>query len=106
MIALRDSHRLVVLGPDGSFVSSALLPRPRTRVDGALGALAADRAGDVAFTATRGNTGHGSTGSETVYLLPAGARAAQAIYRARVDFAVCERQASLAWHGRWLLYSA
>lgn len=24
----------------------------------------------------------------------------------RVEFAVCERGADLAWHGRWLLYSA
>jgi hypothetical protein len=106
LIVLRDSQRLVVLGADGSFVSSALLPRPRTRVDGALGALAADSAGDVAFTATRGNTARGSTGSEMVYLLPAGGRAARVIYRERVHFAVCERQSGLAWHGRWLLYSA
>jgi hypothetical protein len=56
--------------------------------------------------ATPGNTAYGPAGSETVYLLSAGASTAQAIYRERVDFAVCERQPELAWHGAWLLYSA
>jgi hypothetical protein len=95
-----------VLRPDGSLVSSTLLPRPHAHADWAPGAIAADRHGTVAFTATQGNTAYGSSGTESVYLLAAGARAARRVYRERVDFAVCERQASLAWHDDWLLYSA
>jgi len=106
VVVVSGSHRLVVLRPDGALLSSTPLPRPRAHADWAPGALAADSNGDVAFTATRGNTAYGSTGSETVYLLRAGASTARAIYREHVDFAVCERQAALAWHGHWLLYSA
>lgn len=106
VVTIRDSHRLAVLRPDGSLVSTTVLPRPTASADSVPGALAADGTGDVAFTATRGNTAYGSSGSEIVYLLPAGARAAEAVYRERVDFAVCERQAELAWHEGWLLYSS
>lgn len=106
VLVVSGSRRLAVLQPDGSLLSSTLLPRSRAHADWAPGALAADAKGDIAFTATRGNTAYGSRGSESVYLLPAGASAARAIYREHVDFAVCERQAELAWHGDWLLYSA
>jgi hypothetical protein len=99
-------RRLVALRPDGSLLSSTLLPRPHAQADRAPGALAADRHGNVAFTATDGNSAYGSRGTESIYLLAAGARAARPIYRERVDFAVCERQAELAWHDNWLLYSA
>jgi hypothetical protein len=106
VLVVSGRRRLVVLRPDGSLLSSTLLPRPRARADWAPGALAADGKGDVAFTATRGNTAYGSSGSEGVYLLAPGASTAQAIYREHVDFAVCERGAELAWRGDWLLYSA
>jgi hypothetical protein len=106
VLVVSGRRRLIVLRADGSLLSSTVLPRPRARADWAPGALAADDRGDVAFTATRGNTAYGSSGSESVYLLPARSRAARAIYREHVDFAVCERAAELAWHGNWLLYSA
>jgi hypothetical protein len=105
-VVVSDRHRLAVLRADGALLSSTLLPRSRARADWAPGALAADSNGNVAFTATEGNTAYGSRGFETVYLLTAGARAARAIYRERVDFAVCERGATLAWHDDWVLYSA
>jgi hypothetical protein len=106
VLVVSGSRRLVVLRADGSLLSSTRLPRPRAHADWAPGALAADRNGDVAFTATRGNTAYGSSGSESVYMLPTGARSARAIHREHVDFAVCERGAELAWRGEWLLYSA
>lgn len=105
LIVLSGRQRLVVLRPDGSLVSSTALPRARARADQAPGALAADRNGQIAFTATSGNTADGSRGVESIYLLPAGARAARSILREHVDFAVCERQAELAWRAGWLLYS-
>ena len=64
-----------------------------------------DAGGDVAFTATKGNNAYGSSGTETVYLLPRGAHSAQPLYRKRIAFAVCERQATVAWRGAWLLYT-
>jgi hypothetical protein len=106
VVVASGRRRLVVLRRDGSLLSSTLLPRRRAQADWAPGALAADRHGNVAFTATDGNSAYGSRGSESVYLLAAGARAARPIYRERIDFAVCERQAELAWHDDWLLYSA
>lgn len=106
VLVVSGRQRLVVLRADGSLLSSTVLPRRRARADWTPGALAADAKGDVAFTATRGNTAYGSSGFESVYLLPAGAQAARAIYHEHVDFAVCERGAALAWHGDWLLYSA
>lgn len=105
LVALRDQRRLVVVRAGGGVVSTTPLPRLDLRTDVISSAPAADGSGDVAFTASRGNTGHGSTGTETVYLLRPGARRAVPIFRDRVAFAVCERQAALAWHGRWLLYS-
>ena len=106
VLVVSGRRRLVVLRPDGSLLSSTVLPRPRAHADWAPGALAVDGNGDVAFTATRGNTAYGSSGFERVYLLAAGATTARAIYREQVDFAVCERGAGLAWRGDWLLYSA
>jgi hypothetical protein len=106
VVVVSGSERLVVLGSDGALLSSTMLPRPRAHADWAPGALAADGRGDVAHTATDGNTGYGSSGTETVYLLPAGASAARAVFQERVDFAVCERQAELTWREDWLLYSA
>lgn len=106
VLVVSGRRRLVVLRPDGSVLSSTVLPRGRAHADWAPGALAADGSGDVAFTATRGNTAYGSGGLESVYLLAPGATSARAIYREQVDFAVCERAAELAWRGGWLLYSA
>jgi hypothetical protein len=107
LVALEDAHQLVVLRTSGAVFASTPLPRGGTRHDGISSQLSAAPAGRaVAFTATRGNTAYGSRGSETVYLLRPGARSAKAVHTERVNFAVCERGADLAWHGRWLLYSA
>lgn len=107
LVGLEDSHRLVVLHQDGSAFASTLLPRGPRRADGVSAQpVAAPDASAVAFAATNGNTAYGSRGSETVYLLRAGATAAQPIHSERVQFAICERGADLAWHGAWLLYDA
>jgi hypothetical protein len=106
VVVLRDSHRLVALERDGSLLSSTTLPHAKAQGDTVPGALAAEGAGTVAFTASSGNTAYGSKGLERVYLLRPHTSAAQPIYRERVHFAVCERMAELAWRGSWLLYSA
>lgn len=64
----------------------------------------------VAFTAAAGesndpNAARRAHGTETVFLLRPGARTAVPVHTERVDFKVCERGASLQWHGKWLLYS-
>ena len=106
LVALEDTHRLVVVRADGVLFASTRLPRGRTRHDDISTELsAASTAQAVAFTATRGNTAYGSHGNETVYLLTPGAHAARPIHSERVSFAICERGADVAWHGRWLLYS-
>jgi hypothetical protein len=105
-VALRGQRRLVVAGRDGAVTSSTALPHLNLSTDRVSSDVAADSRGDVAFTATRGNTAYGSKGTETVYLLPRGAHTAQPLYRKRIAFAVCERQATVAWHGAWLLYTA
>jgi hypothetical protein len=107
LVGLHSGRRLVVLHDDGSAFASTALPRPRARVDTVSSALAADAQGTaVAFTVSSGNSGYASRGSELVYLLRPGSTAARAVFRERLTFAVCERAASLAWRGPWLLYSS
>lgn len=107
LVALRDNRWLVVLRSDGAVFASTRLPHESTRQDRISSQVsAAPAARAVAFTATRGNTANGSSGSETVYLLRPGWRSARPIHRERVHFAICERGAELAWHGSWLLYTA
>ena len=107
LVGLEDSRRLVVLHEDGAAFASTLLPLGTRRADGVSAQpLAAPDGSAVAFAATSGNTAYGSLGTETVYLLRAGATVAQPIHTERVEFAICERGADLAWHGPWLLYDA
>jgi hypothetical protein len=40
-----------------------------------------------------------------VFVLRPGARTAVPVHTERVNFRICERGASLQWHGKWLLYS-
>jgi hypothetical protein len=105
-VALRGRRRLVIIRQDGVVISSTALPHLKLNTDRVSSEVASDAIGNVAFTATRDNTAYGSKGIETVYLLRRGASMAQLLFRKRVAFAVCERQASVAWRGRWLLYSA
>jgi hypothetical protein len=106
LLALRSRRRVVVLRRNGSLFAATRLPRPRSRVDGISSALAAAPSGRaVALAFTRGNTAYGSRGSEAVYVLRRGERRARPIHRERMRFAVCERGADIAWHGRWILYS-
>jgi hypothetical protein len=99
VVAVQDPRRLAIFRTDGSLVSATNLPHSRKARDALSGGLAANDAGDVAFTAA-----HGSF--ETVNLLPRGAGAAQSIYREHVYFAICERWAGLSWRGSWLLYAS
>jgi hypothetical protein len=105
LLALRDQRRIVVLRRNGSLFASARIPPRRSRVDGISSAFTAAPDGRaVAFAAARAL--HGSLGVEMIYLLRAGTRRVAAVHSVHLRFAVCERAADLAWHGRWLLYSA
>jgi hypothetical protein len=111
LVELQGERRLVLVTPDGSLFASTPLPRDQGQPDGPSSQLRiAPRAGAVAFTVAFGRADNPDTtrrarGTEIVYVLRAGADAATPVHVARVAFAVCERGASLQWHGSWLLYA-
>ena len=101
-VSLHDRRRLVLVGYEGRVVASTPLPKARTQDDVVSSAVTSNAAGTgVAFTAT-----HRWNSRETVYLLAAGSRRAHALFSARPDIGGCGYVASVAWHGRWLLYSS
>jgi hypothetical protein len=112
LVELEDDNRLVVLRADGSLFAWTPLPRTHGQPDSTSSSLVvASDASSVAFTAASDQTGNPDPapreqGTETVYLLRAGAHRAIPVHREQVAFAPCERGASVAWHGSWLLYSA
>jgi hypothetical protein len=111
LVELMDNNRLVVLRPDGSEFAWTPLPRSQGESESISSSLVvAPHASAVAFSAAAGesndpNAAEPGHGTETVYLLRPGARMATSVHTERVDFKVCERGASLQWHGKWLLYS-
>lgn len=111
LVELQDNDRLLLLRPDGSVFASTALPREGGRTASLSSSLVvAPDTTAVAFASAsdgandRGAAGH-AHGTETVYILRAGALSAVPAHTQRVAFRVCERGASLAWHGRWLLYA-
>jgi hypothetical protein len=101
-VQLEDNSQLVVLRAAGSVFARTGLPRAGGQPETiSSGLVVGPGASAVAFTAATG----GRRGSETVYLLRAGAQDATPIYREHVKFAVCERGALLRWRRDWLLYS-
>jgi sugar lactone lactonase YvrE len=111
LLELQDNSRLVVVRPDGSEFAWTQLPRTQGQAESISSSLVvAPRGNAVAFTAAAGesndpNSARRARGTETVYLLRPGGRVAVPVHSERVDFKVCERGASLQWHGKWLLYS-
>jgi hypothetical protein len=111
LVELQGERRLVLVRPDGSLFASTALPRDQGQPDGPSSQLQiAPSADAVAFSVAFGRSEDPSTsrrarGTEIVYLLRAGANAATPVHIEHVTFAVCERAASLQWHGSWLLYS-
>jgi hypothetical protein len=110
LLELQNNSRLVVLRPDGSVFASTPLPRDAGQAESISSSLVvAPDARAVAFTAAAGvttdpNAAYQAPGTETVYLLRPGAHTAVPVHTVRVAFKVCERGASLQWHGAWLLY--
>lgn len=110
LVELQDDHRLVIVRADGSMFASTPLPVGHDRSESLSSSLVvAPHLTAVAFTTASGRTGDPRTGrtrgTETAYVLPAGASTAIPVHREHVRFAVCERGASLEWLGKWLLYS-
>lgn len=111
LVELQGERRLVLVRPDGSRFASTPLPRDAGQPDGLSSQLeVAPGADAVAFSIAFGRSDNPDTtrrarGTEVVYLLRAGAHTATPVHAEHVTFAVCEREASVQWHGRWLLYS-
>ena len=111
MLELLDNRRLTILRPDGSMFASTQLPRRNGKTGSLSGSPVANASSTaVAFTAAYGesadpNAAAWAQGTETTYVLWAGARRASAVHTEDVNFRVCERGAGVAWHGTWLLYS-
>ena len=106
LIELQDYAHLVVVRPDGSEFASTPLPRSEGQAESISSSLVpAPQGGAVTFAAaapepTDPNAPRRTHGTETVYLLRAGARLAVPVHTETVDFKVCERGASLEWHGK------
>jgi hypothetical protein len=111
-VELMDDDRVVVVRPDGSVFASTPLPTSRGHTENISSALAVAPDGSaVAFAAAAGQwrqtPSHpsGVHGTETVYLLEPGARAAVPVHTEDVVFRACERGGDVQWRGSWLLYS-
>ena len=112
MAELQDNHRLALVRADGSVFASTPLPRSHGAPESITSApVLAAHARIVAFAAQSDPTQNPhdprpSTVTETVYLLRPGAHSAVAIEGESATFAPCTGGVNLAWHGRWLLFSA
>jgi hypothetical protein len=108
LIGVLEGTRVLVLRPDGApFASARFHPRRKPYSVAGQSGLVANTAGSaVAFAVTSGDSGSGGIGRESLYVLQAGDRSARPVYSGPVEFAICERWASLSWHGDWLLYAA
>ncbi len=108
LVGVLEGTDVAVLRRDGSLFASARF-RPRRQpfsVAGQSGLVASTTGTAVAFAVTSRNRRNGGSGREAVYVLRAGDRKARELYSGRLQFAICERWTSLAWHGDWLLYAA
>ncbi len=111
-VELQDDQRLVVVRPDGSLFASTPLPSSDGHADTISSSLAVAQDGRaVAFAAAAGEWKetprhpNGVHGTEIVYLLRPGARAAVPLHTEHLVFTPCERGADVEWHGGWLLYT-
>jgi hypothetical protein len=110
LVELRDDNRLVIVRANGAVFASTRLPITHDQAENISSSLVvAPQLRAVAFTVAYDRTGktpaNRPRGTETVYLLRAGASVPIPVHRGPVQFAVCERGASLEWHGDWLLYT-
>jgi hypothetical protein len=103
LLELLGGHRLVLLRGDGSIFATTALPRVHQHTEGLTGFLSPSPGLDAVAFAADSDTGR--SGTETVFLLRAGAHAAVPIHTERVTFTPCVQWAALAWHGSWLLYT-
>ena len=103
-VALQTNARLVVVDARGRVVSSTALPQGR-RVGVSAGPVLGASVRSVAFAVADGETSDGKEDTESVFVLAPGERRAREIDRHRLFIEGCARGASLAWRGRWLLYS-
>ena len=110
LVELQDDDRLVVVRANGSVFASTRLPITHDQAENISSSLvAAPQVRAVAFTVAYDRMGKPPAkrprGTETVYLLNAGTSSPIPVHRGPVQFDVCERGASLEWHGSWLLYT-
>ena len=110
LVELQADDRLVVVRANGSVFASTRLPITHDQAENISSSLVvAPELRAVAFTVAYDRTGKPAAkrprGTETVYLLRGGASAPIPVHRGPVQFDVCERGASVEWHGQWLLYT-
>lgn len=111
LLELQDDHRLVIVRRDGSTFATTPLPVSHDQSQNISSSLVVNpHLTAVAFTTAPVGTGESRAGrpngTETTYVLRAGASTAIPIHRENVQYAVCEGGASLEWHGHWLLYTS
>jgi hypothetical protein len=102
------ADHITILRADGSLFARAAFPGAAAGhlyVGGDSGLRPAPDGGAVAFTVRKGSGGRSSRGTDSVYVLRAGDTRPALLYRRRLEFAICERSVTLAWHGGWLLYA-
>lgn len=100
-VSIHDTRRIAVVDYEGRLLASMHLPKRQSRLDGVSSSVVSNRSGTAfAFTAA-----HRARGVDTVYVLRSGTTRALPRFDAPTDFSGCGYMASLAWHGRWLLYS-
>lgn len=110
LLELQDNSQIVVLRPDGSVFARTPMPRSEGQAEGISSSLVVAPDGSAVAFAAAGvsndpDPAGQAHGTETVYLLRAGAHRAVPLHREPVDFKPCGRGASLQWHKSWLLYS-
>ena len=110
LLELQDNSHIVVLRPDGSVFAQTPIPRGQGQAEGISSPLVVAPDGSAVAFAAAGVSAYPDAagqahGTETVYLLRAGAHKAVPLHTERVDFKPCGRGASLQWHRNWLLYS-
>ena len=100
-VSVHDARRLAVIDYEGRRVATSPLPKRQDRNDAVSSSVVSNNAGtEVAFTAA-----HRARGTETVYVLSAGATRVKAVFTSDADFKGCGWASSVEWHRHWLLYS-
>ena len=104
LLVFSGAHSITITRMDGTRVSHASWPRA-SRVVSDSGVSVSPNHQAFAFRLTDARPGSRSS-TAAVYVVRAGANRARAVYRHHLGPSGCAVGASLAWHGRFLLYDS